>query len=420
MAPAETPRRRAVGPVSQCLLIAVLVAAGALVWWGRDVTLTAIATGNGVIATKPEPVRVATPSDGRLAPHDVQAGMHVVQGQLLFRIEQVTETLVEGEAGVEIAALRAVVARLSAEAGGAGRVDFPDVVAGTSPAAQEAGRFDTRRRELNRAQQALRDAVASTRLEIAEQKAAAERHRKARDLAREELAVLGPLVDRGISPKLEFLRVQQKVQEMEALRERAMLAVPRLESRLRETERQRAQLEKDFRDAARQGLREARDALAEAQRKNKTLERRVTATEIRAPVAGSIRQVIGAPGATVRAGQTVAVLLPKMDEIFIDARIPAASRIGSKVGEQAVVTYFPGRVTASVPTEIVAVAPQAGGRQRQIKLRVGAERQGFEEIATYDGDLQVTLRARQPILDYLLDRLSVASGGRIRDMLFGR
>ena len=244
--------------------------------------------------------------------------------------------------------------------------------------------------------------------------------RKARDLAQKELDVLGPLVDRGISPKLEYLRVQQKVQELDAQRERAMLAVPRLETKLRETKQQAEQLETDFRNAAKRSLREKREALAEAQRKIKTVETRVTATEIRAPAAGSIRQVVAEPGASVTEGQTLAVLLPKMDEVIVNANVPAASRIGSQVGEHAVVTYYPGRATVSVPTKIVAVDAPKGGRYRQIRLRIGAERQGFEEIATYNGDLRVILRADQPILDYLLDRLSVASGGRIRELLPGR
>jgi hypothetical protein len=49
--------------------------------------------------------------------------------------------------------------------------------------------------------------------------------------------VIEPLVSRGISPKLEFLRVKQKVQELEAQRQQAMLAVSRHEAAMQEAER---------------------------------------------------------------------------------------------------------------------------------------------------------------------------------------
>ena len=90
------------------------------------------------------------------------------------------------------------------------------------------------------------------RLDIAEQKATDEQAARARDLAQQELETLGPLFDRGISPKLEFLRVQQKVQELDAQRERAILAVPRLEAAIREIDRKVEAAAVEFRRQAKQ------------------------------------------------------------------------------------------------------------------------------------------------------------------------
>ena len=238
--PTQVPSRRrrtSVGPLAQILLIGVIAAVAALIYFAREVTVVSVSHGTGVVAPFDRVRLVLSPISGRVARHEIREGMAVEKGQILFWIENDDAVSGAAAARTNIAVLQATVARLEAEASGTGTVKFPEEIADSAVAAEQRDLFDTRQVKLRQRLQVSHDVVTQKRLAVAEQKAAAEQREKARDLAKQELAVIEPLVSRGISPKLEFLRVKQKVQELEAQRQQAMLAVSRHEAAMQEAER---------------------------------------------------------------------------------------------------------------------------------------------------------------------------------------
>lgn len=419
-APRESARRlRATGLVAQTILLVALAAIAGLAFGARDLTVAAVADGMGSIRVPDNTVEVVSPVAGALVPTGVRVGDAVTRGQVLFRIERVTETAVQSLPEAPVG-LRAEIARLAAEAAGAGRIAFPNEITGAPETTTETAKFDARRSQLDRKVQNWRDTAAQLRLEIAETKAAAARHARAGELARKELEVLGPLVDRGISPKLEYLRVEQKVQELEALREGALLAVPRLEAKLRNAEKRAERVATEFRDTAQRTLRERRLELAAARQPRMATSRAVAVTEIRAPQTGKVENIPAGPaGSPVEPGQTLARVAAPRTEVFVDASLPARPRIGARVGQTALVVYAEPSAAGRIEATVVAVNAPGPGGFRHARLRISSDTIGFDGFADRDRDVQVVIRVKQTILGYLLDRLSAASGGRIDELLNG-
>lgn len=413
-------RRCSVGRLSQILFVAVVATAIGIGYWARNLTVTAITEGGGVVQNIGKTVQVVSATDGTVVPHEIADGMIVTQDQVLFRIETVTEVAVAQKAPPVPKLLRTAAARLRAEVDGAERIAFPKDIDGSAEAGGQRALFLERRSKLNRAVQALRDTVRQARLEIEEHRATAVRTARARDLAQKELDLLKPLVDRGISPKLEILRVQQKVQDLEAQREQALLALPRLEASIRDGERSIESTGTDFRREAKRLLLQNQREIATAKRTTISKKRDVSTTVIRAPIAGKIRHVlVGKRGAKVEDGKILALIDPPRKEIFVNASVPAASRIGARIGQDATVTFNVMFSFVSIQAKVFAVDTADSSSSRQIRIRIDAGTPGFDDLANYEGDVRVTVLAEQPILTYLLDRISFASGGNIWERLTG-
>jgi len=419
-------RHRTVGRFSQFLLVAVVVTAIGIGYWARNLRFTAVAEGQGVIRPVGKSVWVTSEAGGIVAPHRIQEGMTVNKGQLLFSVETATEIAVSRKALPVPRALRAMIARLEAESGGSESIVFPAGLAGSAEAERARARFDQRRSKLNRRILALQDSVRQARLETVERKATADRAARARELARKELDVLGPLVDRGISPKLEFLRVQQRVQDLDGQHEKALLAVPRLEAVARDAERKVVETTADFQSEAKRLLAEKKREAAAVPRETASKNRKITTTIVRAPFSGSIRRVlVGNAGMTVGAGQTLAILALPVKNLIIDGKVPAYAAENLLPKEDVLVEYGYGADIVRVDAEFPVIAPnedQSKGPDgvRRVTLRVDVERPGFNTLAKNGGQVRIAVKYQKPILSYLLDRLGLASGGRILERLAGR
>ena len=79
-----------------------------------------------------------------------------------------------------------------------------------------------------------------------------------------------------------------------------------------------------------------------------------------------------------------------------------------------------GRVDAVIAKISPATENSAGGGENwAVTLRVDAGSPGFETLSEVRGTVRITATADQPILDYLWNRLSAASGGQIAERLTG-
>lgn len=416
--------RRGVGPWSQLLLLLIVAAAAGFGVWAHGQKVTATARGEGVVQPIGKSVRVFSVTGGTAAPHVLEEGMPVFEGQVLFRIETVTETAIPQAASPVPHALRAVIARLTAEAGGAAQIKFPPDIAESAEAARENALFAERRMGWKRAVQALRDENDRNQLEIAAQKSVAERAARARDLAQKELDLLGPLVERGISPKLESLRVQQKVQELEAQREQALLAISRLQSALQDTSRKMDAVEPDFQSRALIKLAAKRREAASLPPKPLARKRVSRETVVRAPIAGNITSLrIGKAGGTVDPGRELTVIGPPMESLLIKGRIPEI--VGQSVLPNQTVTIAYGSRSTALEVKSLAARPaaaaQSGGSPMwEIDLRVDRGTAAFAALAEAGGPVFFAVKYEKPLFTYLYDRVSIASGGQVRQRLSGQ
>ena len=396
------------------------------VLWARNARLDEVTRGEGRVIPSSRIQVVQNLEGGILAKIHVNEGAVVEIGQVLLRIDNVAAASSLRESRLKYLALTAAVARLEAEAAGRDGIEFPKEVLTGSPsiAGNERDLFTARRTQLRQQIQILRDQVTQKRQEITELTAKVAQNKRAFDLARQELDILRPLVDRGISPKLEFLRVRQKILELETLVESVTLAIPRTRSALREAERRIGERRSAFRAEAQ---RELNDRQTERDGVRETVAAgtdRVTRTEVRSPVRGTVNKIfINTIGGVIQPGQNLVEIVPLEDTLLIEAKIRPADRAQLFPGLKAVVkisaydpTVYGGLDAVLIEISADTIADPDGESYYRIRLRTDANNLGPDKpiIPGMTATAEI-LTGRKTVLDYLLKPIIKARNSALRE-----
>ena len=165
--------------------------------------------------------------------------------------------------------------------------------------------------------------------QIAQKRKEAEDTRNILDTARANLAnvqkefeIVSRLVERGLEPRLELVRLQGKIAELEGRYESARIAIPRLEAAVDEVIAREKQIRQQFRSEAAAELGKTIVELRSLQKSLPALSDKVDRTEVRAPVKGVLNRLfVTTVGGVVKPGEPIAEIVPADDQLVIEARI---------------------------------------------------------------------------------------------------
>ncbi len=140
--------------------------------------------------------------------------------------------------------------------------------------------------------------------------------------AKQELAIVSRMVERGLEPRLELVRIQGKISDLEGRFESARIAIPRLVAAIEEVEAKKEQASRQFKSDAAAELGKVVIDLRSLQMSLPALIDKVDRTEVRAPVKGIINRLfVATVGGVVKPGEPIAEIVPADDQLVIEARI---------------------------------------------------------------------------------------------------
>ncbi|MEX2631668.1 MAG: HlyD family type I secretion periplasmic adaptor subunit [Tistlia sp.] len=308
------------------LLFAIL---GFLVWavvWAGWAEIDQVSNGQGKVIPSRQVQVVQNLEGGILSEILVRAGQRVDEGQVVMQLDNTQFLSDFMENRVKLLGLQAVIARLTAELGGVVPV-FPGDIREALPrvVATEHELFDSRARELDSAVGQLEQSINQRRRELEETQAKIDQLERSIALARQEIGILKPLVDRGINAPVELIRLRreenQYVGELEATRH----SMERIGSAIAESEQGIAEVRAQFRSRALQELNEAQVNAEALEQLLSSRSDRVRRTVVRAPVAGTVKQVlVNTVGGVVQPGQDLIEIVPAEDALLVEAQVKPA------------------------------------------------------------------------------------------------
>jgi adhesin transport system membrane fusion protein len=168
----------------------------------------------------------------------------------------------------------------------------------------------------------LQAQIAQKNRELEEARVAQQAAMRSLELGREERATVARLVERGLEPRLELVRMDRSLAEVQGRAEASAVAVERLGSAIQETASRKSSLERQFRAEALLELSRTMGELAALKQSMPALKDRVSRTEIRSPMKGVVNRVfISTTGGIVKPGEPIVEVVPVDDELVVEAMV---------------------------------------------------------------------------------------------------
>ncbi|HCY62579.1 MAG TPA: HlyD family type I secretion periplasmic adaptor subunit [Oxalobacteraceae bacterium] len=317
----------------------------ALLFWGIALAWAALAevdefaVAEGKVIPSRRVQLVQNLEGGIVADILVRHGEAVQKDQPLLRIDKVRFASATEEGRAKERALLTRLARLSAEAGGTPFAP-PQALANTHPAlvAEEASLHASRQQALSANMAVLRQQAEQREQELAEKRARQRQLQESYALVSKELDMVRPMASQGYISQLARVRLERQANDLLGELDAARLALPRLESALREARQKSDELLSSFRAEAMKELSLARAEQAALAAANAGLEDRLRRTEVRAPVAGVVKQLkVHTVGGVIQPGMDLMEIVPHDDTLLIEARVRPADIAFLRPGQEATV-----------------------------------------------------------------------------------
>ncbi len=307
------------------LILLILGGIGAFLVWAAFFEIEEVTRATGRVVPSQQVQVVQSLEGGIVRRIDVRQGDVVEAGQVLMQIDDTALSSQRGELLRQEAALLAEEVRLRAEVAFDRAPEFPQALRARAPEAVLAemdvltSRFDQLDRELS----VLESKLDQRRGDLDELLAQRAKFETVIEPMREELALTENLVASGAVARIEVLRLRSRLAELEGSLAVGRAQEPNLIAAIGEAERQIGVARAAYVTAARTRLARLGVELAVVQESLRAAEDRVTRTELRAPVRGTVNALsVTTVGQVVQPGAALAQIVPEGDALEIEVNVP--------------------------------------------------------------------------------------------------
>lgn len=397
--------------------------------WASLAPLDVVATANGEVIPSTQIKSVQHLEGGIVREILVREGQKVEKNQPLVVLEPTSSDADVQELRVRINSLRAEIARLEAEGSGAPAPSFPADLAKQEPAlvAQALDTFRTRRARLESLLAQAREQIVQREQEIKEIGSRIETDRAALVFSREQIKISEELLKDDLTNRMLHLNLLKEESALRGRIEENTSARRRIQAALTEARARLDNVQRSAETEINESLGEKRRSLDEYTSRLRKFTDSLDRTVLRAPGDGVIKTMyVATVGGVVRAGGTVADLVPAGDVLVIEARLPVQDVGHVRRGQTATIKLASAEAVrfGNLEGKVVNVSPDAlvtAQGATFYKVRIETERDYFQQRnLRYDlvPGVQVAtsiLTGRRTVLEYLLDPLIGGTDTALRE-----
>lgn len=404
----------------------------AFLLWASLAEIDEVTRGDATIVPSSKIQIVQSLEGGIVKELMTRVGNTVEKNQVLLRIDDTGFASNVGELKVREASLLAQIARLETEYqhGVAQSVSFSGSLLEVAPAviANEQRLFKVRQANLKNQIAILEDRLEQRGLELGEQKANLTRYENNLSLAKQEARLKEPLAKSGIVPMTDVLRLQREISDLTGQIAATRKIIPRLESAMREAQRQIEEQVLIFRQNAQTELNQRQADLAVSRETMKAATDRVTRTDVRSPVNGVVNKLnVNTVGGVIKAGEDLVEIVPIADTLLVEARIRPADIAFIHPSQNAVVkiTAYDFSIYGGLQGKVERISAdtvldEVSGERfftvtvRTDKSSLGKGKKDLPIIPGMVASVDV-LTGKKSILDYLLKPIVKAQNEALRE-----
>ncbi len=345
----------------------------------------------------------------------VHEGDVVKKGQVLVRIADV-QYASEGQ-GMEAqkAALEARRARLQAESTGAKFVIPPDVAKNFPDiAANEEKLYQSRQDDLSTALNIIKDQVQEATANLAEVRSSIAQLTKSKALLQKQVDIDKNLAKAKAIPEIELIKDERELNDTSGSLSSAQDSEQSLQAKLAAAQKKESEKKGQFRSDALGQMNDTEAKLSTLAANLRSVNDKVTHSELRSPVDGVVQQVnVKTVGGVVEPAQKLVEIVPLNESLVIRARIApkdvAFLRPGQKVKVQ--ITAYDSEIYGTLNGTLIRISPNTiedgqGHAFFQIDVRTDKNYLGTKQAPyrIFSGMVAETnvIVGRRTLLTYLL------------------
>lgn len=307
--------------------------------WASFATLDEVTRGEGRVIPSSQVQVVQNLEGGIVAELMIREGQIVEPGDVLLRINNVKAASDFRGARQRYFSLLGSIARLKAEISETG-VEFPSEVMNEARrvALDETALFNARQASLESELEILRNQASQRDQEVAELENKLEQLARSAKLAEDELEITEPLAAKRVVSKVDLLRLQRQVNDLNGDLESSRLSMPRVKLAQREAHRRIEERFLSFRAEAQRELNTIQTEASSLAELVVVDADRVHRTDVRSPVRGTVKNLlINTVGGVVQPGQDLVEIVPLEDTLLVEAQIRPADIAFLRPDQDAVV-----------------------------------------------------------------------------------
>ncbi len=188
----------------------------------------------------------------------------------------------------------------------------PKLVAGYKEiVADQRALYQNRQAELKSQLAILRRQADQRKQEKRELEGKLNRLKSSLSIAKEEIAITEPLVEKNIVPKINLLRLRREINDLEGEVNASRLALPRVASSIREASRRIEEKVLNFKSGSLRELSQRKGDFSLIEESITAAKDKVVRTEVRSPVKGVVKELkIRTVGGVIRPGDDLMEIVP--------------------------------------------------------------------------------------------------------------
>lgn len=347
--------------------------------WANFATLDEVTRGDGKVIPSSEVQALQSLDAGVVEKILVREGDIVSAGQPLMQLDAIEAESDLGANRVRYLGLLASITRLQAEAEGKGSVEFPEEVMKGAPQSvtEELNAFRANQQSLQTQINVLQQQLSQREAEAREVNTRVADTRGVIALQRQEMEMVRPLVEKGSAPKMELLQLERTIKEKNAELNSYSSSLPRIRSSIEEARERIEETKNNAKAQAQSELSAKLIEMNEIKERLSALKQRKGRTELKSPVHGTIQEItVNTIGGVVRPGEDIIKIVPKDDQLIVEAKVRPSDRAFIFPGQKAVIkiTAYDFSIYGGLDGELVDISAdtiedQEGNSFYRVKLR---------------------------------------------------
>lgn len=415
-------------PHAYLLSVSLLFVFIAFVAWAHYAVLDEVTRGMGQVIPSQRVQEIQNLEGGILREVLVREGQIVEKEQILVRIDNEQAKSSFRDASTKSQEHLAAIARLEAEASGKPPAFPKDLDSkGMQVARDQESIYLARKRQLDAELTVLRSQHSQKQQEVQEMISRRKQLVKSLKVAMERRSIAKPLMEKNVYPRVDYLALEENVLALQGDIDALALGIPRVRQAANEAARRVEQRIAEFRNQAQQEINKRRVELMSLKELMAAGEDRVTRTDVRSPVRGTVKRInANTIGGVIRPGDTILEIVPLDDTLLIEARIRPADIAFLHPGQKAMVkitaydfSIYGGLEAAVEQISADTIEDKRGESYYLVKLRTKTNAITYrgERLPIISGMTASVdvLTGKKSVLDYLLKPILKAQQNALRE-----